>query len=360
MNKISKRVLLVGLFALAAHVGRAQQFKSEDVVFQANGDTIKIGATITSPLSKGSFPALVLVSGTGQQNRDCEMAGQPLFADIAKFLSARGYIVLRMDDRGVGQTTGTYMKATTADFAKDALNALEYLKKYPNVDIKSMGLLGHSEGGAAISIAASQSKDVSFLVSLAGLATGGLESLLVQNENLVRSSPATAIDKNRSNEINRLMFATTYQYAESDSLEQRLNEVFNYWKMKDDIYFKTLDIQHDHFRFPIYSYVSQAAGPWYRYFVRYNPEKVLSHVAVPILAINGENDLFVDPVNLDYWVKYSKSGQMGLVTTKLLPGVNHLMQECKVCNVQESSKLGPIPISTLNLIGDWLDTAVKK
>lgn len=348
------------LFAFVASSLLAQTYKSEEVIFKAKNDTITFGATVTSPKDKGKFPALILLSGTGPQNRDGEMAGQKMFLQIAEYLSTKGYIILRMDDRGVGKTTGNYMQATTGDFAKDALEAIDYLKQYPQVDQKRIGLLGHSEGGAVMSIAASCSKDVSFLVSLAGLATSGLESLFLQNENLVNNSPMTAVDKKRSNEINRLMFAVAYQYAESDSLESKLNQTYNYWKEKDNIYFGTLGIEHDHFRFPIWSYVQQAIGPWYRYFVRYNSQLILNQVTVPILAINGDSDLFVSPKNLDYWKKYSRSGQKGLVTTMLLPKVNHLMQACETCSTSEYSKLGPMSLSTLNIIGDWLDQTVKK
>lgn len=351
---------LVAIFACLISSIWAKEIKSEEVIFNAQHDTISFGATITSPVSKGKFPALVLVSGTGPQNRDGEMGGQKLFRDIAEYLSAKGYIVLRMDDRGVGKTSGNYMQATTADFAKDALEAVKYLKSYPQVDKARIGLLGHSEGGAAISIAASRSKDISFLVSLAGLAMNGLESLFLQNESLVNNSRLNTIDQKRSNEINRLMFAVAYQYAQSDSLENKLNQTYNYWKEKDNIYFGTLGIEHDHFRFPIWSYVQQATGPWYRYFVRYNSQMILDQVTVPILAINGENDLFVSSQNLAYWKKYSRSGQKGLVTTVLLPKVNHLLQQCETCTTSEYAKLGPIPMSTLNIIGDWLDRIVKK
>ncbi|TJZ61071.1 alpha/beta hydrolase [Sphingobacterium olei] len=359
MTRMLKGCLLIGLWFSALNIAGAQQFNSEEVIFEAKGDTIQIGATITSPREAGQFPALVLLSGTGPQDRDCTMAGQKLFAQIAGYLSERGYIVLRMDDRGVGKTTGTYQQATTADFAKDALQAVDFLKTYPNVDSRKIGLLGHSEGGAAMSIAASQSKDVTFLVSLAGLATNGMESLLIQNENIVRNSPATPVDQKRYNQINRLMFSTAYQYAQSDSLESKLNEVYDYWKIKDDLYFKTLGKEWDHFRFPIYSYAMQAVGPWYRYFVRYNAELVLSQVDVPILALNGDKDVYVDPTNLEGWQKYSKSGQKGLVTTHLLPNVNHLMQACKTCDAKEYAELGTIPTSTLAIITAWLNKTVK-
>lgn len=359
MYNRSIKLFITCALGFLAQSSFAQKVTAEDVVFKTQTDTIEIGATITSPAKSGRFPALVLVSGTGMQDRDGTMAGNKLFAQIADYLTARGYVVLRMDDRGVGKTTGNYMDATTADFANDALEAFRYLKKHKKVDPKRVGLLGHSEGGAAISIAASRSKDVAFLVSLSGLASHGLESLLLQNEAIVKNGPQEQVDKDRSNEINRLMFATAYQYANSDSLESKLNQVYDYWKMKDDIYFKTLGIEFDHFRFPVYSYVRFAIGPWYRFLVRYNPELYLGNVDVPILAISGSEDAFVTPENLDYWKAYSQAGKNGKVTTKLLPQVNHLLQNCVTCDTKEYATLGGIPDSTLDIIAEWLMSNVK-
>lgn len=359
MKLFSKVNILVGLLTCASLPSNAQEVERTDVVFATKKDTIEIGATITSPKGSGRFPALVLVSGTGAQDRDATMAGTKMFLQIAEHLSAQGFVVLRMDDRGVGKTTGSYQAATTSDFANDALEALGYLKTLPSVDTARIGLLGHSEGGAAISIAATRSKDVAFLISLAGLATNGVESLFVQNETLVDRSPMKDFDKKRSNEINRLMFATAYQYASSDSLESKLNETYNYWKMKDDIYFKTLGIEFDHFRFPIYSYVQHAIGPWYRYFVRYNAEAVLGQVTVPVLAINGDSDPFVTARNLENWKAYTRSAREGKVTTVLLPKTNHLMQECVSCDTAEYAKLKPMPQSTLAIISSWLREVVK-
>lgn len=357
MNKIA--IALTSVFLFAVGQLSAQNIKSKDVVFKSKADSITIGATISSPEKAGKYPAIIIASGTGAQDRDGTMGGTKMFARIANYLTPKGYIVLRMDDRGIGKTTGEYRYATTADFALDVLGAVEFLKAEKNVDLNHIGLLGHSEGGAVISIAASKSKDVTFLVSLAGLASNGLESLFVQNENLVNNSPLPEVDKKRSNEINRLMFATAFQYATSDSLESKLNAVYNYWKQKDDSYFKTLGIEFDHFRFPIWSYVQYAIGPWYRYFVKYEPQLFLGNVDVPILAINGSKDVFVDPVNLDYWKQYSRSGQQGKVTTLLLPNVNHLLQPCKECTPSEYSKLGDIPDSTLDSIVKWLGQTVK-
>lgn len=352
-------MVLAGLSLLFYGHASAQTTNQKDVVFKSKADSITIGATISSPAKAGKYPAIIIASGTGPQDRDGTMAGTKMFARIANYLTPKGYVVLRMDDRGVGKTTGEYRYATTADFALDVLGALQFLKTEKNVDLRHIGLLGHSEGGAVISIAASRSKDVAFLISLSGLASNGLESLFVQNENLVNTSPMTAADKKRSNEINRLMFATAFQYAKSDSMESKLNEVYNYWKQKDDLYFKSLGIEHDHFRFPIWSYVQQAIGPWYRYFVNYDPQIFLSKVEVPILAINGSKDVFVDPVNLNYWKQYSSAGQQGKVTTILLPNVNHLLQPCQTCLPAEYAKLGEIPDDPLDSIVEWLNKTVK-
>lgn len=357
--KTIKSLFLAVASLLFYGITSAQSINQREVIFKSKADSITIGATISSPIKAGKYPAVIIVSGTGPQDRDGTMAGTKMFARIANFLTPKGYVVLRMDDRGVGKTTGEYRYATTADFALDVLGALQFLKTEKNVDLRHIGLLGHSEGGAVISIAASQSKDVAFLISLSGLASSGLESLFVQNENLVNTSPLKEVDKQRSNEINRLMFATAFQYANSDSLESKLHATYNYWKQKDDLYFKSLGIEYDHFRFPIWSYVQQAIGPWYRYFVTYDPRIFLSRVDVPILAINGSKDVFVDSINLTYWKQYSRAGQHGKVTTILLPNVNHLLQPCQTCLPAEYAKLGEIPESTLGSIVKWLKETVK-
>lgn len=357
--KTIKSLFLSVASLLLYGITSAQSINQREVIFKSKADSITIGATISSPIKAGKYPAIIIASGTGPQDRDGTMAGTKMFARIANFLTPKGYVVLRMDDRGVGKTTGEYRYATTADFALDVLGALQFLKTEKNVDLRHIGLLGHSEGGAVISIAASQSKDVAFLISLSGLASSGLESLFVQNENLVNTSPLKEVDKQRSNEINRLMFATAFQYANSDSLESKLHVTYNYWKQKDDLYFKSLAIEYDHFRFPIWSYVQQAIGPWYRYFISYDPQIFLSKVDVPILAINGSKDVFVDPINLNYWKQYSRSGLYGKVTTILLPNVNHLLQPCETCIPAEYAKLGEIPESTLGSIVEWLEETVK-
>ncbi len=323
---------------------QSQEYLSDSVIFYSKTDSVRFGATITKPQKGKNHTAIVLISGTGMQDRDGTMGNVKLFSTIADHLTKNGYVVLRMDDRGVGMTTGNYSEATTYDFAKDALLAVDFLKQYPGVNPDKIGLLGHSEGGAAISIAASLSNDIKFLISISGLAMNGLDALISQNEALVNNSSQKNRDKIRSNEINGLMFKTAYQYADSTNMEEKLNQTYKYWRQRDSVFFETQEDKYDHFRFPIWRYAQQAATPWYRFFVRYNAEMYLSHVMVPILAINGDKDNMVVPENLKLWKKYAGMGANKNVTTILMPGLNHLLQ---------SSETG-ISQEVLSTITDWL------
>ncbi|CAM4415425.1 hypothetical protein SAMN06265348_11942 [Pedobacter westerhofensis] len=346
------------IFSVAVKAQEKAAFTADTVSFNSPDGKITFAGILTRPKTIKNAPAVVIVSGSYQQDRDGTMAGHPLFKQIADYLSANGIAVLRLDDRGTGKTTGVYQTATTEDFADDALTAIRFLKEIKGIDQKRIGLLGHSEGGAAAAIAAAKSKDVAYIVSIAGLATSGYESLIRQNEDLVNGSQQTEVDKKRSNEINGMMFKVAYKYAKSDSLESVLNKTYADWKLKDDAYFKTLNIQYDHFRFPVYSYVKTATGPWYRYFVRYNAAETLKKVHVPILALNGGKDLMVNAEsNLANWQNYSAAGGNRKVKTVLLSGLNHLFLPCQTCTLAEYRTINAdFSVRALDIITRWVQT----
>lgn len=336
-------------------------YKADSVTFTNGDKSISFGATLTLPNAKVACPAVVIVSGTGKQDRDGTMAGHKMFATIADYLSSRGIAVLRIDDRGAGKTTGVYETATTGDFAEDALAAVHYLHSRPEINPAKIGLLGHSEGGAAISIAAAKSSDVKFLISIAGLATNGFEAQILQNEAMVNAATLPAYDRKRYNEVDSLMFKTALQYADSAQMEKQLMDTYEQWRKKDSVYFKTLNVQFDHFRFPIYSWSKTATGAWYRYFIKYDPANYLTKVKVPILAINGDKDIMVAyKQNLDNWKKYPAIGGNHKVTTVVLPGINHLFQHCKTCSTQEYAQLNEtFDPEALGIIINWLDKQIK-
>lgn len=150
------------------------------------------------------------------------------------------------------------------------------------------------------------------------------------------------------------MFATALKYANSASMEKQLNDIYAAWKKQDDAYLKSSNIQFDHFRFPIYSYVNQATGRWYRYFVKYNAQERMSKIKIPILALNGDKYIMVSyKENLSNWKNYTSSRD---ITTAVIPGVNHLFLLCKECTPQET-----IPVDVhfsekaLLLISAWIN-----
>lgn len=357
-----RKIILV--FVCLLHLvmySQAQNFFSREVVFKSPDGRITYGGTLTYPKGKKKYPAIVVLSGTGMQDRDGLMSGHKMYLEIANEISNNGYAVLRLDDRGVGKTTGVYETATTEDFANDALLAIQYLKTVPSIKSNKIGLMGHSEGGAAMSIAAAKSHDVSFLISLSGVAMSGFDSQIVQNEGLVKASKLPDYDKARANEINRLMFSTALKYADSSNMEVKLNETYQTWKTKDDVYFKTLNIKFDHFRFPIYSYVQNSIGPWYRYFIKYDAKKTLAQIKVPVLAINGDKDVLVPGhANLENWKNYIATGGNSLVETHLIPNLNHLLLPCTICDNAEiptiKSSVSPV---ALGIIVRWLKKTIK-
>ncbi len=332
-------------------------YRAEDVQFRSADDSIRFGGTLTHPPGQGRVPAVIILSGTGPQTRNGAPGsnGHQPFEVLADYLTRRGFAVLRTDDRGVGQTTGRYDHATTVDFAHDALAAVRYLRARPDIDPKHVGLIGHSEGGAAAMIAAAESPDVAFVISLAGLLTSGMQSLHYQNSSLVSAAAIPARNKQRFNEINDLMFRTAYQYANSPEMEAQLRTAYQNWKTQDDARLKADKLDNDHFFFPFESYVRQATGPWYRYHVRFDPAPYFTKVKVPVLALNGDRDLMVDYHELALAAAGLRQAGDKDVTTQVLPGLNHLLQPCRTCLPSEyndlDTTLDPVVLRT---VGDWL------
>ncbi|MFD2288070.1 alpha/beta hydrolase family protein [Pedobacter petrophilus] len=358
---MKKITLLFACITSFVKLAMAQSFSNTEVSFKSPDNKITYGGTLSVPTGNKKYPALIFISGTGKQDRDGLMAGHKVFLEIATELAKNGYAVLRLDDRGVGKTSGTYEAATTADFANDALLAVQYLKTNKQVNTKKIGFIGHSEGGAIMSIAAPQSKDVRYLISLSGLAMNGYDALMSQNQKIVAESQLPDYDKARSNDINTLMFNVALKYADSTNMEEKLNETYKAWKAKDDIYFKTLNVQFDHFRFPVYSFVNYAIGPWYRYFIKYDAQKTMSKIKVPVLAINGDKDNYVigEP-NLQNWKNYIAAGGNKNVETHLLKNVNHLLMPCEKCTQAETqTSKNSVSPEVLKIIITWLNKTIK-
>ena len=155
-------------------------YREEEVTFENRPAGINLAGTLTLPKSAGPFPAVILISGSGAQDRDEALAGHRPFLVLADYLTRQGVAVLRVDDRGVGGSTGDSLRATSSDFADDALAGVAYLKGRREIDTARIGLIGHSEGGLVAPLAATRSQDVAFIVLLAGPGLPGEQIIYLQ------------------------------------------------------------------------------------------------------------------------------------------------------------------------------------
>lgn len=163
-------------------------YYSEEVTFQNEKADITLAGTLTMPEKEGNYPAVILITGSGPQDRNEELVGHKPFLVIADHLTKNGVAVLRHDDRGFGKSTGDFSAATSADLATDVKSALEYLKTRKEIDSNKIGLIGHSEGGLIAPMVAVSSNDVNFIVLLAGTGIRGDKLLLMQQELIARAS----------------------------------------------------------------------------------------------------------------------------------------------------------------------------
>ena len=333
-------------------------YYSEDITFENKKAGINLAGTLTLPTKDGVFPVVILISGSGPQNRDEELLGHKPFLVLSDFLTKNGIAVLRYDDRGTALSKGDFKTATSADFATDAESAIAYLKTRKEINKNKIGLIGHSEGGLIAPMVASKSKDVAFILLLAGTGIQGDSLLLLQKKLIEEASGINKEDIQKGQSLNRKVFDIVNK---STSLEQLNSDLTIYFKqiLKDNPNTqKPAEMSDDDF---VKLQVKQIASPWMQYFIKYNPAPALEKVKCPVLAINGEKDLQVPPKeNLEAIKKALTKGGNKRVTTKELPNLNHLFQECKTGSPDEYATIEQTfsPIALTEIL-KWLQTQTK-
>lgn len=291
----------------------------EVVITRKKADVVLTG-TLTLPQGEGPFPAVVLVSGSGQQNRDEELLGHKPFLVIADHLARAGVAVLRYDDRGVGGSKGDVANATSLDFADDAEAVFDFLRKQPYIRRNCVGIVGHSEGALIASIVASHNRKVSFIVLLAGQSCSGAEILLQQNQALYASKgvPQNLIDIRLKCLESMFSIVDTAAPQRVESLcRQTADNLCESLSSSDR---KTIDMR----RADVIMLSSQLQIPWMKAFLKIDNRDYLPRVKCPVLALCGEKDIQVPPSNLAGIKKMAA----GRTETVLLPELNHLMQHC--------------------------------
>jgi pimeloyl-ACP methyl ester carboxylesterase len=292
----------------------------------------------------------LLITGSGAQDRNESLLGHKPFLVLADYLTRRGIAVLRVDDRGVGGSTGSVPNSTTADFAGDVLAGIEFLKTRKEINPKQIGLIGHSEGGVIAPMVAAQSSDVAFIVLMAGTGLPGEEILYLQSERIMKANGATPEQLARQRKSQETIFKVIKEEKDPAVAEKRLHEELSKGLTEEELN------QMKKSEPAISAQLKGANTPWFRYFLTYDPRPALRKVKCPVLALNGENDLQV-PINenLSAIEAALKEGGNKDVTLVRLPKLNHLFQTSvtgspnEYRNIEET--IAPVALAT---IGDWI------
>ncbi len=299
-------------------------YDEREVAFTGGADGVTLAGTLTTPGGEGPFPAVVLLTGSGPQDRNETLMGHRPFLVLADHLTRRGIVVLRYDDRGFGQSTGNFGTATHDDFADDGRAALEFLQQQPGVDPERVGLLGHSEGGVYAPLIAADHDDVAFIVMLAGVGVPVEQLLQRQGQDLMRVSGINEEARAQQHEVRAAIFATLREHGPTDTAREKIRarlqqELSRYTPEQRQAMGMTDGA--------VEQQVAMMTTPWFTRLLDYDPAAALAQVQCPVLALNGGKDLQVAAEeNLEGVRAGLAAGGNTNVTTKTYPDLNHLFQ----------------------------------
>jgi alpha/beta superfamily hydrolase len=319
------------------------KYMQEEVTFYNPVAKIKLAGTLTKPKGKGPFPAVILVSGSGPQDRNEEILGHKPFLVIADYLTKNGIAVLRFDDRGVGKSAGDFAKATSADFATDVEAGIAFLKQQKGINIQKIGIIGHSEGGMIAPMVAAKDSSIHFIILLAGPGIFIRDLMLQQQNDILKSQKTDFTEITKQVEINRKAFEIILNTP--DNFDAK-NKLFKMYRASDSIQTEG----------EIRLTAAELVSPWYRYFIGYNPQIALEQTTCSVLAINGDKDLQVaSKPNLNGIEKALKSGGNKDFKVIEIPNMNHLFQTSSTGNISEYGQLEEtISPKVLEIMKDWI------
>jgi uncharacterized protein len=328
-------------------------YDEAEITYVNKKDNVKLAGTLSIPRTEGPHPVVLMITGSGTQDRNESVAGHRPFLIWADYLTRRGIAVLRVDDRGAGGSERGPAGPTSETFTEDVLSGVEYLKTRKEIDKKRIGLIGHSEGGMIAPMAAARSKDIAFIVLLAGLGQTGADVIYLQSELIQKAGGAPPAATQQTLSALKSVMAVLKAEKDNKIAQVKIKETLDQHAAKlsgeeKDVFAAvrgTIEPQ-------LPMYVSQ----WFRYFVQYDPKPTLKKVRVPVLAVNGENDLQVSSKeNLDGIAAGLAAGGNTDVTIKSFPKLNHLFQSSKTGAPNEYGQIEEsISPEVLQFVADWI------
>jgi alpha/beta superfamily hydrolase len=333
-------------------------YYEEEVWFDnPSSPEITLAGTLTLPDLEGTFPAVILVSGSGPQNRDSEVFGHKIFLVIADYLTRNGIAVLRYDDRGIGASTGIHDTCSTYDFSTDAEAAFKYLQKRKEINPKQIGFIGHSEGGIIAPMVALRNKEVASIILLAAPGIKGDSLLFLQSKleaKRVLKSNDKEIEKvlNNRRQQDSIILHTTDTKQMEISLTTFFEEIFD-----EQMPSSTPKEKNDFVQQAVKTCISK----YYQYFVKYDPVLALTQVRCPVLALNGEKDMQVPAEeNLNAIQKTLLEVGNTNITIKKFSRLNHLFQTSQTGSISEYAQIEEtFSQEVLEIMLDWLKENTK-
>ncbi len=326
-----------------------------------HNEDIQLGCTLTLPFTDGPYPAVILITGSGAQDRDETIFGFKPFRILADHLTPGGIAVLRCDDRGVGESTGSVSASTSRDLAGDVVAMVGFLREREEIRNEQIGLAGHSEGGIIAAMLAAEDENIAFVISMAGSAVPGRDILIAQTELIFEQM-------GMSEEITRKqlkLFDLVYEAAETgegwDGIEKFVRELS---ALQVEL---LTDEQRDAVEY-IDQYVEQQiktgmAGiksNWYKFFIIHDPAEDWRRVIQPVLGLFGELDLQVPPeMNKSAMKEALDIAGNADYTIKIIPQANHLFQKAKTGSPTEYAQLEKEFVDGFpDIILDWIKERV--
>jgi uncharacterized protein len=333
-------------------------YKDEEVFFENKEAGVTLAGTFSYPEKGENFPAVVLITGSGMQDRDETLLNHKPFLVLSDYLTREGIAVLRYDDRGGGKSTGDFTTATTMDFAGDAIAAVNYLMTRKEVDKNNIGLAGHSEGGLVAPLAANRNENISFIVLMAGPGISG-EEILIKQHRLISQAEGQSTD-NIEKDIKTSESIYKLLKTEKDTaiLRNEIRAILNqaYYELTEEEKKKVPDPA-----VMIDMQVRQLTSPWFIHFVNYDPYHELVKLQVPVLAIVGENDLQVPAKeNLDAIERALKEGGNRNYKLVEMPGLNHLFQSSETGSPAEYARIEEtFSPDAMKVITEWIKSVTR-
>lgn len=313
-------------------------YRSEDVAYR-NGD-INIAGTLTAPEGEGPFPAVLLITGSGAQDRNEELRTHRPFLVLADTLTRAGYAVLRTDDRGVGGTGGQNAQATYEDMVTDVEAGVGFLGDRDDIDTERVGLLGHSEGGyLAPVVAAKPDSGVAFTMLMSGPAVSGGDVLIEQNRMLYESAGASPeeVDRQTAFTTEFVALVRSGDLAAADELSRKHNESLPPEQRAPD------------------GQLADMLTPSMVSLINYDPAPALSAARVPVLAFFGGKDVQVPATQNEQPMRDLLAGNPD-ATVRTFDGLNHLMQPANTGLPGEYATIETtIDPGVLDYVTGWLD-----